>query len=44
MSSSEAENFDIDNISGSDYESDDFVPKKKVVRSMVNSTILTVVA
>lgn len=30
MSSSEGENFNID-VSDSDYESDDFVPKKKAV-------------
>ena len=29
MSSSEAENFDIDNVSGSEYDSDDYVPAKK---------------
>ncbi|KAL5535074.1 TOP2 [Sanghuangporus sanghuang] len=29
MSSSEAENFDIDNVSGSEYDSDDYVPSKK---------------
>ncbi|KAH8120719.1 DNA topoisomerase II [Phellopilus nigrolimitatus] len=29
MSSSEEENFDIDNVSGSDYESDDYAPVKK---------------
>ncbi|THH09412.1 hypothetical protein EW145_g2021 [Phellinidium pouzarii] len=29
MSSSEGETFEVDNISGSDYESDDFAPAKK---------------
>ena len=32
MSSSEEENFDINDVSGSDYESDDYAPKKVPVR------------
>ena len=35
MSSSEAENFDLDDLSESDYESEDFAPKKKAVCSIM---------
>lgn len=32
MSSSEEENFDINDVSGSDFESDDYAPKKKLAK------------